>query len=217
MPRRLAASTSVAQSWSRACVHRRLDLRALKDDAGRRLAPGEADGEIEQGLVFDDPARLDAAARGEHHLRLGVVDPRRQLLGGEAAEHHRMDGADARAGEHADDRLRNHRHIDQDPVARRDAEVLEHGAERRRLVEELTIGDRALGRGDRAVVIERRLIAAAGLHMPVERIEAGVARARRGTSGRRRRASGSKMRSGGLIQAISRAASAQKACGSARQ
>ncbi len=86
-----------------------------------------------------------------------------------------MHGPDARAGEHGDDRLRNHRHIDQHRVARRDAEVLEHGAKRRRLVEQLAIGDGALGRGDRAVVIERGLVAATGLDMPVERVEAGVA------------------------------------------
>ena len=61
--------------------------------------PREADGEIEQRLIFDDPAGLDAAARGQHDLRLGVVDAGRQLLGGEAAEHHPMHGPDARAGD----------------------------------------------------------------------------------------------------------------------
>jgi hypothetical protein len=137
--------------------------------------PGEADGEIEQRLIFNDPARLDAAARGEHDLRLGVVDARRELLGGEAAEHHRMHRADPPACEHGDDRLGNHRHIDQHRVARRDAEVLEDGAERRRLFEELAVGDRAPGRSERAVVIKGGLIATAGLNLPVEHIEAGVA------------------------------------------
>ena len=136
--------------------------------------PGESDREIERGLVFDDPARLDAAARGEDDLRLGVVDPGRKLLCGEAAEHHRMNGADTRAGEHGDDRLGNHRHVDQHPVARRDPEIVEHGAERRRLVEQFAVGDGALGPGDGAVVIKRDLVAAAGLDMPVERVEAGV-------------------------------------------
>ena len=109
-------------------VHVRLDLRALIEDAGRRLVPGERDREIEQRLVFDDPARLDAAARGQNDLRLGVVDAGRELLGGEAAEHHRMHGADARAGEHGDDRLGNHRHVDQHPVARRDPEIVSTAA-----------------------------------------------------------------------------------------
>ncbi len=156
-------------------VHLRPDLRALIEDAGPRLVPGEGDREIEQRFVFDDPARLDAAARGQNDLRLGVVDAGRELPGGEAAEHHRMHGADPRAGEHGDDRLRNHRHIDQHPVARRDPEVVERRGKRRRLVEQFAIGDGAPGRGDRAVVIERDLVAASRLDMPVERVEAGVA------------------------------------------
>ena len=85
-----------------------------------------------------------------------------------------MHGADARAGEHGDDRLGNHRHVDQHAIARRDPEIVEHGAERRRLVKQGAIGDGALGPGDGAVVIERDLVAAAGLDMPVERVEAGV-------------------------------------------
>jgi uncharacterized protein len=36
-------------------------LRPLVDDAGRRLVSGEADGEVEQRLIFDDPAGLDPA------------------------------------------------------------------------------------------------------------------------------------------------------------
>ena len=38
-----------------------------------------------------------------------------------AAEDHGVDGADARAGEHGDDRLGHHRHINDDAVAHRDA------------------------------------------------------------------------------------------------
>ena len=137
--------------------------------------PGERDREIEQRLVLDDPARLDAAARGENDLRLGVVDAGRELLGGKAAEHHRMNGADPRASEHGDDRLGNHRHVDQHPVARHDSEIVEHGAERRRLVEQLAVGDGALRPGDRAVVIERDLVSATGLDLPIKRVEACVA------------------------------------------
>ena len=71
-------------------------------------------------------------------------------------------------------------------------------------------------RGDRAVVEERHLFAAAGLDMPVESVEAGV-QARVGEPAAIDPAPASKMRSGGLVQAIARAASAQNACGSARQ
>ena len=38
-------------------------------------------------------------------------------LRGKAAEDHRMDGADAGAGEHGEHRLRHHRHVDDDAVA----------------------------------------------------------------------------------------------------
>ena len=47
----------------------------------------------------------------------GVVDAHRQLVGREAAEHHRVDGAQAGAGEHGDDRLGHHRHVDDHAVA----------------------------------------------------------------------------------------------------
>ena len=144
------------------------------DDASRRLAPGESNREIEQGFIFDDPARLDSAARGQNDLWLGVVDAGRKLLGGEAPEHHRVDGADARACKHGDDRLGDHRHIDENPVARLNPEIAEDGAERRRLVEQLTISEGAFRRSDGAVVVERDPVAAAGLDMPVERVEAGV-------------------------------------------
>ena len=156
-------------------VHPRRDLRALEDDRGRRLVLRQADGEVEQRLIFDDAAGLDAAARGQDDFRLGVVDAGRELLGGEAAEHHRMDRPDAGAGEHGDDRLRDHRHVDQHPVAGDDAEIVENGAERRGLVQELAIADRALRPRHRAVVVERRLVAAAGFDMAVERVVAGVA------------------------------------------
>jgi hypothetical protein len=133
------------------------------------------DRKIKERLVLDDPARLDATARGENQLWLSVVDSGRELLGGEAAEHHRMNGSDPRAGEHGGDRLGNHRHVDQHSVARHDSEIVEHGAERRRLVQQFPIRDGALGPGDRAVVIERDLVAATGLDLPIKRVEAGVA------------------------------------------
>ena len=46
--------------------HLAFELRPLEDDAGLRLVLGEADGEIEQRLVFDQAAGLDAAARRQH-------------------------------------------------------------------------------------------------------------------------------------------------------
>ena len=77
-------------------VDGRRNLRALVNDARRRLVLGEGDGEIEQRLVFDDAAGLDSATRRQNDFRLGVVDARRQLLCGESAEYDRMHRADAR-------------------------------------------------------------------------------------------------------------------------
>ena len=92
-------------------------------------------------------------------LRRGVLDARRKLLRGEAAEHDRVDRADAGAGQHGDGGLGDHRHVEDDPVALSDAHLLQDGAERRRLVQQLAVGERALRARDRAVVDDRRLLA----------------------------------------------------------
>ena len=53
----------------------------------------------------------------------------RMAVGGEAAEDDRVRGADARAGEHRDGQLGDHRHVDGDAVAGLDAERLERVGE----------------------------------------------------------------------------------------
>ena len=119
-------------------------LRPLKHDTGVRFVFGESDGEIEQRLIFHDPARLDAARRGENELRLGVVDAGRELVGGKAAKNHRMHRADPRAREHRDDGFGDHRHVDDDAVAFADAEVHQDRSQRRDLVEQFGVADAAL-------------------------------------------------------------------------
>ena len=101
--------------------------------------------------------------------------PGRQFLRREAAEHHRVDRADPRAGQHGEQRLRHHRHVKNDAVALADAEILQHGGERLHLGEQFRIGERALGMGDGRIVDQRRLAAAATQHVAVERVVAGVA------------------------------------------
>ena len=61
---------------------------------------------------------------------LAVVDAGRELVGGKSAEHHRMDGAEPRAGQHRDHRLRHHRHVDDDAVALGDAEIAQDAGQR---------------------------------------------------------------------------------------
>ena len=52
----------------------------------------------------------------------------------EPAEHHRVHRAEPGAGQHRDDRLRDHRHVDHDPVALADAEPAQRPGERGDLV-----------------------------------------------------------------------------------
>ena len=148
--------------------------RPLQDDAmlGLRLRLG--DGRVEQRLVLDDAADLDAAGGRQDHPRAGGVDPDRQLMRREPAKDDRMDRADARAGQHRHRRLRHHRHIDQHPVAFADAEPGENPAEVRYPIAQFPIGESHDLVGDRAVPDQRDPLAAAGHDMAVERVPAGV-------------------------------------------
>ena len=154
-------------------------LLALQDQAFVRRAFRQRDRLVEQRLVGDDAAGLEAAGRRDHHLRLRVVDAGGELLRGEAAEHHRMHGADAGAGEHGDRRFGDHRHVDDDAVALADAVVAQHRGQRHHLVAQLAIGEAPDLSEERAVVDQRDLIGAALLDMAVEAIVGGVADARR--------------------------------------
>ena len=119
----------------------------------RHLAAGAADHEhlldaahLLQGLVGIGLERnLAAAAQAfvgrDQEARLAVLDAAGERVRREAAEHHRMDGADARAGEHGVSRFRDHRQVDGDPVAALDAVRLQHIGEAADLLVQLAIGD----------------------------------------------------------------------------
>ena len=96
-------------------------LWPLQNEAMFHRVFGQIERCVEQGLVGDDPGRLQAARCRQHQRRCRVVDPLRQFGRSEAAEHDRMHRADPRAGEHGEYRLWHHRHVDDDPVARADA------------------------------------------------------------------------------------------------
>ena len=155
--------------------HGGLALRPLQDDAAIGLVARERDRLVEQRLILHHAAGLDAAARRHHEFRLGVVDAGRELLRREAAEHHAVDRADARAGEHGDHRLRYHRHVKNDAVAFGDSEILQNGGKDFYFRQQFAIGEDALGIGDRRIVNERHLPAAAFGDVAVERVPAGVA------------------------------------------
>ena len=154
---------------------RRLLLRTLQDEAGVGLMAGEPDRLVEQRLVLDDAAGLEAATRGQDHLRLGVIDAGRELVRREAAEHHRMHRADPRAGQHGDHRFRHHRHVEDDAVALLDAEIAQDGGQYLSLDLQAVIGDGALLAGEREIVDDCGLIATAPHDVAIDRVPAGVA------------------------------------------
>ncbi len=136
---------------------------------GRLLQRG-----VEHRLVRDDPGGLDAAGGGDDDDRARVVDPGRELGGGEAAEHDGVHRPEARAGEHRDRGERDHRQVDDDPVALAHPEAAQHAREAGHLVEQLGVGQRRHGPGHRGVVDDRGLVAPAVAHVPVHRVVAGV-------------------------------------------
>ena len=101
-----------------------LDARALE----QRL--------VGHGLQRDDAAAAQALVGGDEHLAAAVLDAVAQRVGREAAEDDGVDRADARAGEHRDGELGDHRHVDGDAVALLDAVLLEHVGEAADLVVE---------------------------------------------------------------------------------
>jgi hypothetical protein len=120
-----------------------------------RFRPRLGDRRIEQRLVGDDAADLDATGGGQDYTRLRVVDARRQLVRGKPAEDDRMDRAYAGAGQHREGRFGHHRHVDQDAIALDDAEARQHAGETRDLVAQLAVGEMPDLSRDRAVPNQR--------------------------------------------------------------
>jgi hypothetical protein len=115
-------------------------------------------------------------AGGDDEAGVAVDDAGVQGVGGEAAEDDRVDGADARAGEHGDDGLGDHRQVDRDPVALRHAVRLEGAGGPRDLLEELGVGDVPAVPG-LALEVDGDAVAVAGGDVPVDRVLARVERA----------------------------------------
>ncbi len=157
----------------------RLGLRALQDQTGAGLVCRKRNRFVEQRLVADDAAGLDAATRRQDHFRLGVVDPGGEFARGKAAKHYRMNSADAGAGEHGDHRLRYHRHIENDAIALADAEIAQHGGEHLRFGHQPVVADGAFRSGERGIVDDRRLLAAPCGDVAIDRVKASVADATR--------------------------------------
>ena len=129
---------------------------------------------VGEGLIYGRLQRRDAtlaiaAVGGDHDLRAGVVDACAQAVCREAAEDHRVDGAQARDGEHRGDRLGDHRQVDRDPIARHDTEAREHVRDAFDLVGQLGVGHAALV-ARLTLPEECDAVAVACLDVPVEAV-----------------------------------------------
>ena len=99
-------------------------------------------GGVGRGLERGRAAAAETGIGSDHERCAGVQHPVAQGLGGEAAEDHAVDGADAGAGQHGHRQLRDHRQIDDDPIALLDALLLEDVRELGDFFPQLPIGDR---------------------------------------------------------------------------
>ncbi len=92
----------------------------------------------------------------------------RQGVGGEPAEHDRVDQAEPGAGQHGDRQLRDHPHVDGDPIALAQTEALEPVGEPAHLGGEVGVGDGASVAGLTHPVVGN-LVAMLG-EMPIEAV-----------------------------------------------
>ena len=125
-------------------------------------------------LQRHDRAAAIPAVRGDQDFRAGVVDPVPQRLGGEAAEHHRVHRADARAREHRDRDFGDHGQVDRDAVAAAHTQAFQHVGEFVDVGVQLAVGDSPHLTRRLALPDQRHAAALAGAHMSVETIHRHV-------------------------------------------
>src|SRR5579885_1351055 len=78
---------------------------------------------------------------GDHDIGFAILNAAGERIRREATEHHGMNRANARAGEHGVSRLRNHRHVNGDTVALLDVAIAQDVGEAAYLVVQLLVGD----------------------------------------------------------------------------
>ena len=160
-------------------LHRRDRLGPLQQDDALDPVGRHLQRLVHQHLVGNDLAALDPAGCRHQQGWRRIVDPFGEFRRGEPAEHHRMDRADPRAGQHRDHRLRHHRHIQDDPIALADALGDDHACRARDLVLQLGEGEGQPRVRHRAFVDQRQILAAPRRDMAVYRIMACVHQAAR--------------------------------------
>jgi len=128
---------------------------------------------VDHRLERDHLAAAQAAVGADQQLGPGVVDAQGQVVRGEAAEHHRVHRADARASQHGDGRIHRVRHVDHHPVALLHAQRAQCGCERVHLAVQLAEGQLAHAVGLAGPADQGELVAALG-QVPVHRVVAQV-------------------------------------------
>ena len=124
---------------------------------------------VQIGLQRRRLAPAHALVRRDHKARAAVVQPAGQSVRGEACEHHRMDRADPRTGQHGVGRFRDHRQIERHPVAASDTLCLHHIGEAADPLVQLAIADPLTGSRVIPLPDDRRLVAPLG-QMPVDAV-----------------------------------------------
>ncbi len=137
--------------------------------AGSFVGEGFVDG----GLEGAGLAAAVGAVRGDDQFGFGVVDPGAERLSGEAAEHHRVDGADPGAGQQRDDGLGNHRQVHGHAVTLGDAEGFEGVGGLLDLLGELGVRVGA-GVAGFALEVDGYPVAVAVFDVTVQRVVGGV-------------------------------------------
>jgi len=85
-----------------------------------------------------------SAVRGDDDGGAQIVDASLQCFGGKSTEHDAVNDAEPGAGEHGDGEFRNHRHVQDGPVAGFVAARLEHGREADHQPVQFLVGEHAL-------------------------------------------------------------------------
>ena len=124
-------------------------------------------------LLRDGLRAAEGSVADDENPGLGVLDPDGQRVRAETAEHHGMDGADPRTGQHRDAGLGDHRHVDADTVTLFDPMGFEDIRELADLFVEFAVRDGALFTWLVADPLDRHLVAAL-LQLPIEAVVSNV-------------------------------------------
>ena len=151
-----------------------METVAFIDNHASRLVLGDAHTLFDDRDVFDATRRLNTAGGRHHNLWCAVVDAAGKLPGGKAAEDADMYGAEASGRQHRDQSLRDHRHVDHDPISFAHTLVAQSACEHGYTLKELLVRDRLLFAEYRGVINDRGLIPAAVLHVTVHGVVAHV-------------------------------------------